>query len=87
MGQWVSIQQWVQKTAFVSVQAQKHMGRLMGKGGKKSTGISYVTGCNIIVPKFKDRPPEEPVEIVVYGEDQLSLTEAVRLIAKCFEET
>lgn len=68
------------------VQAQKHMGRLMGKGGKRITGISYVTGCTISVPKFKDRPPEEPVEILVYGENQSSLAEAVRLIANCFEE-
>ena len=69
------------------MQAQKHMGRLMGKGGKKISGISYATGCTISVPKFKDRPPEEPVEILVYGEDQSNLTEAVRLIAKCFKET
>ena len=63
------------------------MGKLMGKGGKMITGISYVTGCTINVPRIRDRSPEEPVEILVYGEDQSGLTEAVRLIAQCFEET
>ena len=68
------------------VQAHKHMGRLMGKGGRKITGISYITGCTISVPKYKNRPPEEPVNILVYGEDPAGLAEAVRLIAECFEE-
>ena len=86
-GALVSTQQDVPTVELPSVQAQKHMGRLMGKGGKKITGISYITGCTISVPKFKDRYTEDPVEILVYGEDQSSISEAVRLIAQCFEET
>ena len=58
------------------------MGRLMGKGGRKITGITYVTGCTISVPK--ERPPGEAVPVTVYGDDESSISEALELIAKCF---
>lgn len=48
--------------------------------------ISHSTGCSISVPNYSDRHVGEPVAIVVYGEDQASVSETVRLIARCFEE-
>lgn len=66
-------------------QAQMHMGRLMGKGGRNIMAICQHTNCSISVPDHNDRPAGEPVAILVYGEDQASVSEAVRLVAKCFE--
>ena len=67
------------------MQAQKNMGKLMGKGGKNIMAICQFTGCSISVPNYNDRPAGEPVAILVYGEDQKSVSETVRLIARCFD--
>ena len=69
---------------FVVALQAHDVGRLMGLGGRRIRRISQDTGCRIVVGK--NVPPGETVPIDVYAEHQSELTEAIKLITKCFED-
>ena len=56
----------------------------MGWGGRRIRRISQDTGCCIVVGR--NLPAGEPVPIDIFAEHPSELSEAVKLIAECFEE-
>ena len=70
--------------SFVIALQAHDVGRLMGYGGRRIRRISQDTGCCIVVGR--KIPLGEPVPIDVYAEHQSELSEAVQLIAECFED-
>ena len=74
---------WLIGLFVVALQAHD-VGRLMGYGGRRIRRISQDTGCCIVVGR--NVPPGAAVPIDVYAEHQSELSEAVKLIAECFED-
>ena len=60
-----------------------NIGKLMGYRGQRIKHISSVTGCFIFVTR--GRPENKPVPIEIYSDNQLDLSEAVRLVAESIE--